>query len=204
MSRFACRGPGGLFHCKTGKKAGFSESGQTCNVREGRAQGVCSYSTVLGLYAAPEPNPPNVSPKLEITVPKNFRRMGEAPPTRHPASPESGIEYRSCRTNRIGRTSSTLWLQRHCIMISCLRMRRYECSTRGSFRVKRSRCTLTDGHAPPTFSRGATLCAAMARERWSSTLESPGRFPREAPCGPARFRRTRWKTSVDPSCIHSA
>ena len=47
--------------------------------RMGRAQGVYSHSTALGLYATPEPNPPDISPKLEMTVPKNFRRMGATP-----------------------------------------------------------------------------------------------------------------------------
>ena len=44
--------------------------------RMGRPQGVYSHSTALGLYATPEPNPPDISPKLEMTVPKGFRRMG--------------------------------------------------------------------------------------------------------------------------------
>jgi hypothetical protein len=66
--------------------------------RAGRAQGVYSHSTALGLYATPEPNPPDISPKLEMTVPKGFRRMGATPEglTLHYAElPESDIAARN-------------------------------------------------------------------------------------------------------------
>ena len=66
--------------------------------RTGRAKGVYSHSTALGLYSTPEPNPPDISPKLEMTVPKNFRRMGATPEglTLHYAElPESDIVARN-------------------------------------------------------------------------------------------------------------
>ncbi len=47
--------------------------------RTGRAQGVYSHSTALGLYATPEVNPPDVPPALEMTVPMGFRRRGATP-----------------------------------------------------------------------------------------------------------------------------
>ncbi|MGC2250150.1 MAG: type IV toxin-antitoxin system AbiEi family antitoxin domain-containing protein [Acidobacteriaceae bacterium] len=47
--------------------------------RMGRAQGVYSHSTALGLYATPEVNLPDVPPALEMTVPMGFRRRGATP-----------------------------------------------------------------------------------------------------------------------------
>ncbi|HTU50859.1 MAG TPA: hypothetical protein VMF56_09705 [Acidobacteriaceae bacterium] len=46
--------------------------------RMGRAQGVYSHSTALGLYVTPETTT-DVPPALEMTVPKGFRRMGATP-----------------------------------------------------------------------------------------------------------------------------
>jgi hypothetical protein len=46
--------------------------------REGRAQGVYSHSTALGLYVTPETTT-DLPPALEMTVPKGFRRMGATP-----------------------------------------------------------------------------------------------------------------------------
>jgi hypothetical protein len=66
--------------------------------RMGRAQGVYSHSTALGLYSTPEIKPPDVPPALEMTVPKGFRRMGATPEglTLHYADlPESDIAARS-------------------------------------------------------------------------------------------------------------
>ena len=46
--------------------------------REGRAQGVYSHSTALGLYVAPEATT-DLPAALEMTVPKGFRRRGATP-----------------------------------------------------------------------------------------------------------------------------
>ena len=65
--------------------------------RSGRAQGVYSHSTALGLYVTPEATTADVTPALEMTVPKNFRRMGATPEglTLHYAElPESDIAAR--------------------------------------------------------------------------------------------------------------
>jgi hypothetical protein len=47
--------------------------------RAGRAQGVYSHSTALGLYVTPDATTADVPPALEMTVPKGFRRMGPTP-----------------------------------------------------------------------------------------------------------------------------
>jgi hypothetical protein len=47
--------------------------------RMGRAQGVYSHFTALGLYVTPAITPPEEQPELEMTVPKRFRRMGATP-----------------------------------------------------------------------------------------------------------------------------
>ncbi len=51
--------------------------------RAGRAQGVYSHSTALGLYVTPEMRPPelhpNLHPDLHMTVPTGFRRSGATP-----------------------------------------------------------------------------------------------------------------------------
>lgn len=47
--------------------------------RAGRAQGVYSHSTALGLYLTPEIKPPDVPPELDMTVPTSFRRSGATP-----------------------------------------------------------------------------------------------------------------------------
>ena len=46
--------------------------------RAGRAQGVYSHSTALGIYIAPETTT-DLPPVLEMTVPKGFRRTGATP-----------------------------------------------------------------------------------------------------------------------------
>ena len=46
--------------------------------RSGRAQGVYSHSTALGIYIAPETTT-DVPPVLEMTVPMSFRRRGATP-----------------------------------------------------------------------------------------------------------------------------
>ena len=64
--------------------------------RAGRAQGVYSHSTALGIYIAPE-RTPDLPPVLEMTVPKRFRRRGATPEglTLHYADlPESDIAAR--------------------------------------------------------------------------------------------------------------
>src|SRR5487761_559815 len=66
--------------------------------RTGRAQGVYSHSTALGLYVAPETKPPDAPPALDMTVPKGFRRSGATPEglTLHYADlPESDIAARN-------------------------------------------------------------------------------------------------------------
>lgn len=66
--------------------------------RMGRAQGVYSHSTALGLYVAPEIKLPDAHPALEMTVPKGFRRSGATPEglTLHYANlPESDITERN-------------------------------------------------------------------------------------------------------------
>jgi hypothetical protein len=66
--------------------------------RMGRAQGVYSHSTALGLYVTPEMKPPDVHPELEMTVPKSFRRSGATPEglTLHYCDlPESDIAARN-------------------------------------------------------------------------------------------------------------
>ena len=45
---------------------------------EGRAQGVYSHSTALGIYIAPETTA-DVPAALEMTVPRSFRRRGATP-----------------------------------------------------------------------------------------------------------------------------
>ncbi len=47
--------------------------------RSGRAQGVYSHSTALGLYATPQIDPPDAHWELEMTVPMSFRRRGATP-----------------------------------------------------------------------------------------------------------------------------
>ena len=64
----------------------------------GRAQGVYSHSTALGLYSTPEIKPADVHPELEMTVPTSFRRSGATPEglTLHYADlPESDIAARN-------------------------------------------------------------------------------------------------------------
>ncbi len=64
--------------------------------RAGRAQGVYSHSTALGIYIAPETTP-DLPAVLEMTVPKGFRRRGATPEglTLHFADlPESDIVTR--------------------------------------------------------------------------------------------------------------
>lgn len=66
--------------------------------RMGRAQGVYSHSTALGLYSTPEIKPPNAHPELDMTVPTSFRRSGATPEglTLHYADlPESDIAARN-------------------------------------------------------------------------------------------------------------
>ena len=66
--------------------------------RAGRAQGVYSHSTALGLYVTPEIQPPDAHLELDMTVPKGFRRSGATPEglTLHYAElPESDIAARN-------------------------------------------------------------------------------------------------------------
>lgn len=65
--------------------------------RAGRAQGVYSHSTALGIYATPEATPSDAHSVLEMTVPKGLRRTGATPKglTLHYADlPESDIAVR--------------------------------------------------------------------------------------------------------------
>ena len=66
--------------------------------RMGRAQGVYSHSTALGLYVTPEMELPDLHPELDMTVPTSFRRSGATPEglTLHYADlPESDIAARN-------------------------------------------------------------------------------------------------------------
>src|SRR5487761_1559302 len=66
--------------------------------RAGRAQGVYSHSTALGLYVTPEMESQDAHPELDMTVPTSFRRSGATPEglTLHYADlPESDIAARN-------------------------------------------------------------------------------------------------------------